>query len=175
MHRGALEYLAGKIGAHPRLGVEETKKMASFLDEDGKEITEELILNLVPDFGEGDFFEASEAFFSGKLEWAVEAIDRFFPGKDARPLLSTLQNRNRLLIQLRVLVDGGELDPNQRLGKDQLSRISQKYIQHFSNPEEKTTFNVFSQTRSSLEDCCLWSKIFDPSAYRSAGKFNNCF
>ena len=39
----------------------------------------------------------------------------------------------------------GELDPNQRLGKDQLSRISQKYIQHFSNPEEKTTFNVFSQ------------------------------
>ena len=61
---GALEYLAGKIGAHPRLGVEETKKMASFLGEDGKEITEELILNLVPDFGEGDFFEASEAFFS---------------------------------------------------------------------------------------------------------------
>ena len=143
---GALEYLAGKIGAHPRLGVEETKKMASFLGNDGKEITEELILNLVPDFGEGDFFEASEAFFSGKLEWAVEAIDRhFFQGKDARPLLSTLQNRNRLLIQLRVLVDGGELDPNQRLGKDQLSRISQKYIQHFSNPEEKTTLNVFSQ------------------------------
>ena len=45
---GALEYLAGKIGAHPRLGVVETKKMASFLGNDGKEITEELILNLCP-------------------------------------------------------------------------------------------------------------------------------
>ena len=143
---GALEYLAAKIGSHPRLGVEETKKMASFLGENGKEITEELILNLVPDFGEGDFFEASEAFYSGKLEWAVDAIDRhFFHGKDARPLISTLQNRNRLLIQLRVLVDGGELDPNQRLSKDQLERIGQKYIRHFSDPDGKTTLNLFSQ------------------------------
>ena len=122
------------------------KKMASFLGENGNEITEELILNLVPDFGEGDFFEASEAFYSGKLEWAVDAIDRhFFHGKDARPLISTLQNRNRLLIQLRVLVDGGELDPNQRLSKDQLERIGQKYIRHFSAPDGKTTLNLFSQ------------------------------
>jgi len=143
---GALEYLAGKIGSHARLGVEETKKMASYLGSEGQEITEELIIDLVPDFGEGDFFEASEAFFSGKLDWAVDAIDRhFFQGKDARPLLATLQNRNRLLIQLRVLVDGGELDPNQRLNKDQLQRIADKYIRHFSNPSDKTTLNVFSQ------------------------------
>ena len=143
---GALEYLAGKIGAHPRMGVEETRKLASFLGKEGGEITEQMIVDLVPDFGEGDFFEASEAFFSGKLDWALDAIDRhFFQGKDARPLLATLQNRNRLLIQLRVLVDGGELDPNQRLGKDQLSRIGNKYLQHFSNPDEKTTLNVFSQ------------------------------
>ena len=59
---GALEYLAGKIGSHARLGVEETKKMASYLGSEGQEITEELIIDLVPDFGEGDF-EASEAFF----------------------------------------------------------------------------------------------------------------
>ena len=143
---GALEYLAGKIGAHPRLGVEETKKLASYLGKDGGEITEQMIIDMVPDFGEGDFFEASEAFFSGKLDWAIDAIDRhFFQGKDARPLLATLQNRNRLLIQLRVLVDGRELDPNQRLGKDQLQRIGQKYQENFSDPSEKTTLNVFSQ------------------------------
>jgi DNA polymerase-3 subunit delta len=143
---GALEYLAGKIGAHPRMGVEETRKLASFLGSNGGEITEQMIIDLVPDFGEGDFFEASEAFFSGKLDWALDAIDRhFFQGKDARPLLATLQNRNRLLIQLRVLVDGGELDPNQRLGKEQLARIGHKYLQHFSNPSDKTTLNVFSQ------------------------------
>ena len=109
---GALEFLAGKIGGHPRLGVEETRKLSSYLGDDGGEITEQLIMELVPDFGEGDFFEATEAFFSGNLQWTIEAIDRhFFHAKDARPLLSNLQNRNRLLIQLRVLVDGGEIDP----------------------------------------------------------------
>ncbi len=143
---GALEYLAGKIGAHSRLGVEETKKLASYLGKDGGEITEEMVIDMVPDFGEGDFFEASEAFFSGKLDWAMEAIDRhFFQGKDARPLLATLQNRNRLLIQLRVLVDGKELDSKQRLGKDQLEQIGRKYQDHFSDPSEKTTLNLFSQ------------------------------
>ena len=143
---GAVDYLAGKIGAHPRLGVEETRKLASYIGEEGGEITESMVIEMVPDFGEGDFFEASEAFFSGKLDWAMDAIDRhFFQGKDARPLLATLQNRNRLLIQLRVLVDGRELDPNQRLGKDQLERIGQKYQDHFSNPAEKSTLNLFSQ------------------------------
>ena len=143
---GALDYLAGKIGAHPRLGVEETRKLASFLGSEGNEITEQMIIDLVPDFGEGDFFEASEAFFSGKLDWALDAIDRhFFQGKDARPLLATLQNRNRLLIQLRVLVDGGELNPHDRMSKDLLERLAAKHARHFDDPTEKTTLNVFSQ------------------------------
>ena len=143
---GALEYLAGKIGAHPRLGVEETRKLASFLGSEGNEISEQMIIDLVPDFGEGDFFEASEAFFSGKLDWALDAIDRhFFQGKDARPLLATLQNRNRLLIQLRVLVDGGELNPHDRMSKDLLERLAAKHARHFDDPTEKTTLNVFSQ------------------------------
>ena len=143
---GALEYLAGKIGAHSRLGVEETCKLASYLGPDGGTITEQLIIEMVPDFGEGDFFEASEAFFSGKLDWATDSIDRhFFHGKDARPLLATLQNRNRLLIQLRVLMDGGEISPNQRLSKDQLENLGRKHARHFADPTEKTTLNLFSQ------------------------------
>tara|TARA_B100000242_G_scaffold164992_1_gene117878 strand:+ start:13901 stop:14998 length:1098 start_codon:yes stop_codon:yes gene_type:complete len=143
---GALEYLAGKIGAHPRLGVEETHKLACFLGREGGVITEQLVMEMVPDFGESDFFEASEAFFSGKLDWATDAIDRhFFHGKDARPLLATLQNRNRLLIQLRVLMDGGELSPGQRLGKDQLESLGRKHAHHFADPSEKTTLNLFSQ------------------------------
>ena len=143
---GALEFLAGKIGSHPRLGVEETKKIASYLGEKGGKITEKLIMELVPDFGEGDFFEATEAFYSGNLKWTMDAIDRhFFHAKDARPLLSNLQNRNRLLIQLRVLVDGGELDPNGRLNKDQLDKVAQKHSHHFSDSGHKTTLNLFSQ------------------------------
>ena len=144
--RGALEYLAAKIGPHTRLGVEETKKLASFLGDQGGEITDNMIMEMVPDFGEGDFFEASEAFFSGKIQWAMDAIDRhFFHGKDARPLLATLQNRNRLLIQLRVLSEGGELSTQGRLGKEQLESIGRKYAHHFEDFSEKTTLNLFSQ------------------------------
>ena len=143
---GAVECLAAKIGSHPRLGVEEVKKMACYLGSLENQITEELVLEIVPDFGEGDFFEASEAFFSGDLEWAMEALDRhFFQGKDARPLLSTLQNRNRLLIQLRVLVEGGELSPNDRLNKSSLEGMARKYLKHFGEEEEKSTLNLFSQ------------------------------
>ena len=42
------------------------------------------------------------------------------------PLQTTLQNRNRLLIQLRVLVDGGEISTRQRLGKEQLGTTRKK-------------------------------------------------
>ena len=143
---GAIECLAGKIGAHPRLGAEETVKLSTYLGPDGGKITEDMIMEMVPDFGEGDFFEASEAFFSGKLDWAMESIEKhFFQGKDARPLLATLQNRNRLLIQLRVLVDGGEISTRQRLGKEQLEQLGRKYGRHFEDSAEKTTLNLFSQ------------------------------
>jgi DNA polymerase III subunit delta len=143
---GSVEFLAGKIGGHSRLGVEETRKMASYLGKEGGSITEELITELVPDFGEGDFFEASEAFFSNDLKWALDAIERhFFHAKDARPLLATLQNRNRLLIQLRVLADGGELDPNQRLSKEKLEQLGRKHSHHFSDSGDKSTLNLFTQ------------------------------
>jgi DNA polymerase-3 subunit delta len=143
---GALEFLAGKIGGHSRLGVEETRKLASYVGQEGSPITEELITELVPDFGEGDFFEASEAFFSNDLKWALDAIERhFFHAKDARPLLATLQNRNRLLIQLRVLAEGGELDPDQRLSKEKLEQLGHKHAHHFSDSGEKSTLNLFSQ------------------------------
>lgn len=143
---GAVEFLSGKIGGHSRLGVEETRKLASYLGKNGEPITEELITELVPDFGEGDFFEASEAFFSNDLKWALDAIDRhFFHAKDARPLLATLQNRNRLLIQLRVLTDGGELDPGQRLSKEKLEQLGRKHAHHFSDSGEKSSLNLFSQ------------------------------
>ena len=142
----AVECLAAKIGSHPRLGVEEIKKLACFLGPDGNKITEDMVMDMVPEFGEGDFFEASEAFFSGDLEWAMDALDRyFFQGKDARPLLSTLQNRNRLLIQLRVLIDGGELGVNNRLSKSNLEGLSRKYAHHFGEEDEKSSLNLFSQ------------------------------
>ena len=64
------------------------------------EITEELILELVPDYGRR-FLQASKPFFR-QIGMGNRYRKTFFHGKDARPLLATLQNRNRLLIQLRV-------------------------------------------------------------------------
>ena len=110
--QGAVDMLAAKIGANTRLAAEETQKLATYLGTEETEITEQLVADMVPEFGEADFFEAAEAFASGDLAWTLDAIDRhFFHAKDARPLLSSLQGRNRLVIQLRVLIDSGEIDP----------------------------------------------------------------
>ena len=143
---GAVEMLAAKIGGNARLAAEETRKLAAYLGGEGKEITEALVADLVPEFGEADFFEAAEAFSSGDLSWALEAIDRhFFHAKDARPLLSALQGRNRLAIQLRVLVDAGEIDPRSHLTKDVLDRVARKHAAHFAETDEKNPLNLFSQ------------------------------
>jgi DNA polymerase III subunit delta len=143
---GAVDMLAAKIGANTRLAAEETQKIATYLGTKETEITEQLVADLVPDFGEADFFEAAEAFASGDLAWTLEAIDRhFFHAKDSRPLLSSLQGRNRLAIQLRVLIDSGEIDPRSRLNKDVLDRIARKRSVHFSDATEKNPLNVFTQ------------------------------
>ena len=95
--------------------------------------------------------------FSGDLEWAMDALDRyFFQGKDARPLLSTLQNRNRLLIQLRVLIDGGGLGVNNRLSKSNLEGLSRKYAHHFGEEDEKSSLNLFLRTLGFSADYFPW-------------------
>ena len=142
----ATELLCAKIAGNVRLAAEEIRKLACYLGEETNQITEKHVAELVPEFGETDFFEAAEAFSSGDLNWALEAIDRyFFHGKDARPLLSSLQNRNRLLIQLRVLIDAREIRPNAKLNKQDFERLSHKHASHFADPSQKSALNVFSQ------------------------------
>ena len=144
---GALEMLGAKVNGNTRLAIEETRKLATYLGAAGGAITEGLIRDLVPDFGEGDFFEPAESFFSLDLNWTLDAQKRyFFAGHSARPLLSSLQNRNRILIQLRVLLDSGELRLGPR-GLDQaaFSAAQRTYAKHFNGLEEKSSFNIFSQ------------------------------
>jgi DNA polymerase-3 subunit delta len=43
----------GRLVPTPGLGVEETRKLASYIGKEGGEITEQMIIDLVPDFGEG--------------------------------------------------------------------------------------------------------------------------
>ncbi len=142
----ALPVLIAKVGANTRLIVEEVRKLAAYVG-DAAKITEADVAEIVVSTAEGDFFEAAEAFFSGNLQWTLEALHRhFFAGGDARPILSSLQNRNRLLIQVKMLIDAGEvrLGPG-GLDKAGFGRAQQAYGKAYGDLTEKTACNIFTQ------------------------------
>ena len=143
---GALELLLAKVGANTRLVVEETRKLATYAGaENGAKIEEAHVAELTPNVAEGDFFEAAEAFFSGDLRWTLAALHRhFFSGGDARPIISALQNRNRILLQVRALVDSGDVRLGPR-GLDGLPRAQAAYGNHFIGATEKSSYNLFTQ------------------------------
>ena len=133
--------LVEKIHGSSRMAMEEARKLSLYAD-DGT-ITMEMVSALVPPFGEGDFFEAVDAFYSLDLEEALGAIRRhFFAGNDIRPLVSALQNRARLLLQLRVLFDAGFLRGG--VSKNSLDAAAEKFGGAFSSAE-KSSSNVFTQ------------------------------
>jgi DNA polymerase-3 subunit delta len=108
-------------------------------------ITEAHVAELTPNVAEGDFFEAAEAFFSGDLKWTLAALHRhFFSGGDARPVISALQNRNRILLQVRALVDTGVARIGPR-GLDGLQGAAGAYSSRFVGATEKSSFNLFTQ------------------------------
>ena len=143
----ALEILINKVNANSRLLLEEARKLATYLGDEGNEITAKLIEELVPNFGEGDFFETTEAFFSRNLRWTLDALRRhFFAGHDARPVIASLQNRNRLLIQLKALSDGGEIQVGGRgIAKPGFERAASKFSDRYDGLSEKSGYNVFTQ------------------------------
>jgi DNA polymerase-3 subunit delta len=142
---GAVDLLLAKAGANPRLLVEEVRKLATHAGE-GAAVTEADVAELTPNAAGGDFFETAEAFFSGDLKWTLAALHRhFFTGGDARPVISALQNRNRLLLQLRALLDAGEARLGPR-GVEGLPAAAAAHAAKFGEAAaEKTSFNVFAQ------------------------------
>ncbi len=143
---GALPLLLAKVGANTRLLIEEVHKLATYVPEGGT-VEESHVEELTPNVAEGDFFEAAEAFFSGDLKWTLGALQRhFFNGGDARPIISALQNRNRILLQVRALMESGEVKVGPRgLDKSGFDRAAQTYRGHFTGVVEKSSFNVFTQ------------------------------
>ena len=141
---GAVELLLAKIGPNARLLIEETGKLATYVGE-GEMIEEAHVAELTPNVAEGDFFEAAEAFFSGDLKWTLNALHRhFFSGGDARPVISSLQNRNRILLQIRALVDAGDVRVGPR-GLDGFPKAQAAHAAKFIGATEKSSFNLFSQ------------------------------
>ena len=145
--RDAVQLLIGKVNGNSRLIVAETRKLATFVSDTGEQISERLVADLVPNFGDADFFEAADAFYSLKLDWTLQALRRhFFTNSESRPLLGSLQSRNRLLIQLRVLLDAGAIRLGGRgIAKSDLEAAARTYGHHFGDSVEKSNLNVFTQ------------------------------
>lgn len=141
----AVQLLLAKVGANTRLLVAEVHKLANTVAE-GANIEETNVAELTPNVAEGDFFEAAEAFFSGDLKWTLAALERqFFAEPNAtRPILAALQNRNRILLQVRALVDAGDARLGPR-GLDGLPKAAATYAMHFVGATEKSSFNLFTQ------------------------------
>jgi DNA polymerase III subunit delta len=146
---GAVELLLQKTGANTRLVTEEVRKLATYAGEGGV-IGEEQVAELTPNMAEGDFFEAADRFFAADLAGALRALQQhFFSGGDARPLLASLQNRNRILIQARVLLDAGDLRAPGSYGFDKAAwaRAQSAYAGQFGGDAEKSSFNLFTQNQ----------------------------
>ncbi len=136
--------LLEKINGNLRLALEEVRKLATYVGGAGHTITPADVTELVPNFGEGDFFETVEAFYSLDLAWTLAAVRRhFFAGHDGRPMITSLQNRNRLLIQLKVLQDARAI--GDRLSKASLEGAAQRFGGAFGGSTTKSNFNLFTQ------------------------------
>ncbi|MFA5257225.1 MAG: DNA polymerase III subunit delta [Opitutales bacterium] len=136
--------LLDKIHGNSRMAMEEARKLALYVDQKDGEVTMEMVNSLVPPFGEGDFFEAVEAFYSLDIEAALGAIRRhFFAGNDIRPLFTSLQNRARLLLQLRVLLDAGCFRGG--VNKASLEAAQGQYGSAFPEEGAKSSSNIFTQ------------------------------
>jgi len=144
MERDAVALLLARVGPNTRLLIEETRKLATHAHE-GEAITEAMVEELTPNVAEGDFFETAEAFGAGNLKWTLAALRRhFFTGGEARAVIAALQNRNRLVLQVRALVEAGAARMGPR-GVNGLSEAATTYGRHFVGAGEKSGYNVFSQ------------------------------
>ena len=140
----AVQILLELVAGNPRMALEETKKLTTYLGPDGGNITPEMVSELVPSIGESDFFEAAEAFYGLDLEWTLAAVHRHLSaGPDAPPLIRPLQNRNRLLIQLKAMQQGGLI--RDRVGKGALEQAAERYGAWFGENPAKSSFCVFTQ------------------------------
>ncbi len=144
----AAQTLASIVAGNPRMAISELEKLSVYVNGE-RQISEVDVVDMVPIFGEGDFFDISNAFYSGDLNAALGALKRyFFANKkaSARPIISTLQKQNSLLIQLRSLMDGGILSKSAyQQPKGAIEDAAVRFADAFEGAEEKSGYNIFSQ------------------------------
>ena len=164
----AAEVLSDRVGSAPGVLHMELEKLSTYLGE-GETLQKSTVLNMVPPFGEVDFFEAVEAFFHFDLPWALEALSRqFFTDAYAgRPVLTSLQNRLRLMTQARVLLD---LESSKSVWNNKFfESLATRYQSLFGEADTKSVFNLFTQNSWYLSH-----KIVPISRQRPLKKWMDC-
>ena len=145
---GAAEALAATVANNPRMAVLELEKLAAYVNGE-RPVSEGDISEMVPIFGEGDFFDISNNFYSCNLEGVLSALHRFFfanKNASARPILTVLQKQNSLLIQIRSLMDSGELiSSTSPQPRGAMEGASEKFGRYFEGAGDKSSYNIFSQ------------------------------
>ena len=143
----AMQALIETVAANPRMALQELEKLACYVNFQG-EITEKDVLENVPIFGEGNFFELASLFYEGNLEKSMAALRRYFftnKNASARPIIANLQRQNSILIQLRSLMDEGKLPRSERwLPKGAVESLAGEYAEVFKS-DAKSPYNIFTQ------------------------------
>ncbi|MFI3291129.1 MAG: hypothetical protein R3Y46_04515 [Opitutales bacterium] len=144
----AIYALTNLVAMSPRMAISDLNRLAAYVNYEGQ-ITEKIVLENVSVFGEGEFFDITNAFFSGDLDLANKALTRYFftnKAASARPVLSSLQNQTSLLIQLRALINSGALPVSQRgASTGSFEALAIKYQEYFKEASNKSNYNVFTQ------------------------------
>ena len=89
------------------------------------------------------------AFFAGNLNAGLGALRRYFfanKNASARPILTALQKQNSLLIQLRAMMETGDIPKSASpVSQDAMVAASRRYSEYFES--SKSSYNVFSQNQ----------------------------
>jgi DNA polymerase-3 subunit delta len=139
----AVDLLQNLVGKDTRLIQLELEKLANYIYQDHDVITRDDVSLLVDPANGGDFFQQIENFYLADMDAKLDSIERyFFFVNEARLLLGGLQNRTRLMIQLRALLDSGKIQMGRSVTKNQLDNLSKLFnIKNIA----KNSCNIFSQ------------------------------
>ena len=140
----AINILYEKCGSNYRVLEQEVQKLSIYVSRRKDKISCDDVKLLVDDYASENFFEPVEAFFNKNIRAFSRSIKRFFfVNSDARPLISALQSRNRLMIQIKTLIISKKLNCQNKFSlKKELEYASKFY--HMDNLK-KDQFNIFLQ------------------------------
>jgi DNA polymerase-3 subunit delta len=142
---GAVDAVQERVMGSTRALLAECEKLAVYAGPGGT-VTAEDVRRLTPVFGESEVFEPVDALLAGDLDWTLESLDRFFFNHSSpRPLLASLLNRLRVLLQIRALADAGVIRLTARGVSDQEIKAAAARYGALHGEGGKSSTNLFSQ------------------------------